>query len=117
MKREEKIQILADVIQNLLQQVDLFTSTLTKNDFELLDEAQKGLEHKISTKKNGMILFNALGVSVDTFEDEMKLSTIKLLIDLMKTRIEYRENLIQHKKEEQNRLKQIEEFRRIGLID
>lgn len=115
--KEEKIQLLADVIQNLLQQVDMFTQTLTTEDVDLLDQAQEELQHKISIKRNGMVLFNALGVSSDTFEDEMKLNTIKLLIDLMKVRIEYKDNILKHKQEEQQRLKQIEEFRKIGLID
>lgn len=44
MENKEKIQTLADVIQSLLQQIDLFTISLSEEDFELLDEAKETLE-------------------------------------------------------------------------
>ena len=40
MDKKNRVQILADIIQPLMQQIDLLTSALSTEDFDLLDEAK-----------------------------------------------------------------------------
>lgn len=103
MENKEKIQTLADVIQSLLQQIDLFTISLSEEDFELLDEAKETLEKHISRNMSSLPLIMACGGNYDSMEDEMKLKTLDLLIELMKTRIEYREKLKDQKENDKNK--------------
>ena len=103
MENKEKIQTLADVIQSLLQQIDLFTISLSEEDFELLDEAKETLENHISKNMSALPLIMACGGNYDSMEDEMKLKTLDLLIELMKTRIEYREKLKDQQKNNKNK--------------
>lgn len=103
MEDKEKIQGLADIIQLLLQQVDLFTTTLNKEDFKLLEKAKKELENNISINMSSLPLIMACGGNYDSMEDEMKLKTLDLLIELMKTRIEYREKLKDQKENDKNK--------------
>lgn len=103
MEDKEKIQALADIIQLLLQQVDLFTIALNEEDFELLDEAKKTLKNHISYNMSALPLIMACGGNYDSMEDEMKLKTLDLLIELMKTRIEYREKLKDQKENDKNK--------------
>lgn len=114
--KEQKVQVIADVIQQLLQQVDIFTQVLTKEDFELLDEAKDSLEKKINYKQSASVLFYALGADADTTEDEMKLKTIELLIKLMKTRIEFREEMVRIQEENRNKQDAINLFRSMGML-
>lgn len=104
MEDKEKIQGLADIIQLLLQQVDLFTATLNEEDFELLKEAKETLENHISHNMSALPIIMACGGNYDSMEDEMKLKTLDLLIELMKTRIEYRDKL--KEKQESNKNKE-----------
>ena len=110
MENKEKIQTLADMIQSLLQQIDLFTIALSEEDFELLDEAKKTLENHISHNMNALPLIMACGGNYDSMEDEMKLKTLDLLIELMKTRIEYREKLKEQQESEKNKENILEIF-------
>lgn len=103
MEDKEKIQGLADIIQLLLQQVDLFTTTLNKEDFKLLEKAKKELENHISRNMSALSIIMACGGNYDSMEDEMKLKTLDLLIELMKTRIEYREKLKDQKENDKNK--------------
>lgn len=103
MEDKEKIQGLADIIQSLLQQVDLFTATLNKKDFELLEKAKKELENHISKNMSALPIIMACGGKYDSMEDEMKLKTLNLLIKLMKTRVEYREKLKDQKENDKNK--------------
>ena len=103
MEDKEKIQALADIIQLLLQQVDLFTTTLNKEDFKLLEKAKKELKNHISRNMSALPLIMACGGNYDSMEDEMKLKTLDLLIELMKTRIEYREKLKDQKENDKNK--------------
>lgn len=41
---KEKVEALSFVLKELLQQVDMFTQTLTKEDFDLLEKAKKLFE-------------------------------------------------------------------------
>ena len=43
MDKENHVQILADIIQTLMQQIDLLTSALYTEDFDLLDERIKDI--------------------------------------------------------------------------
>lgn len=115
-EKKQKIQAIADVIQDLLQQVDIFTQVLTIEDFELLEEAKSSLKEKISYKQSAMPLLFAIGAEADTTEDEMKLKTLNLLIDLMKARIEYREELIELEKEKKNKKDAVNLFKSMGLL-
>lgn len=103
MEGKEKIQGLADIIQLLLQQVDLFTATLNEKDFELLEEAKNTLENHISRNMSALPIIMSCGGNYDSMEDEMKLKTLDLLIELMKTRIEYREKLKDQKENNKNK--------------
>ena len=109
MEDKVKIQALADIIQSLLQQVDLFTATLNEKDFELLEKAKKELENHISKNMSALPIIMACGGNYDSMEDEMKLKTLDLLIELTKTRIEYREKL----KEQQDNNKNKEDILKI----
>ena len=90
---KEKVEALSFVLKELLQQVDMFTQPLTKEDFDLLEKAKKGLENKISKNMSALPLIMAFGGNYDSTEDEMKLKTLNLLIELIKTRIEFREKM------------------------
>lgn len=90
---KEKVESLSIVLKELLQQVDMFTQTLTKEDFDLLEKAKEGLKNKISTNMSALPLIMACGGNYDSTEDEMKLKTLNLLIELIKTRIEFREKM------------------------
>lgn len=103
MEDKEKIQALADIIQLLLQQIDLFTATLNEKDFELLEKAKKELENHISRNMSALPIIMACGGNYDSMEDEMKLKTLDLLIELMKTRIEYREKLKKQQEDDKNK--------------
>lgn len=103
MEDKEKIQLLADIMQSLLQQVDLFTTSLNKEDFELLQKAKKELKNHILTNMSALPIIIACGGNYDSMEDEMKLKTLDLLIELMKTRIEYREKLKEQQESNKNK--------------
>lgn len=115
-EKKEKVQAIADIIQDLLQQVDLFTQVLSKEDFEILEEAKETLKNKISYKQSASPLLFAIGADADTTEDEMKLKTINLLIDLMKTRIEFKEEMIKLQEERKNKQDAVNLFRSMGLL-
>ena len=113
---KERIQALADIIQNLLQQVDLFTIGLNENDFELLDITKKELTSRISYKQSAMPLFMAIGADSNTTEDEMKLKTLESLIELIKIRIEFKKKMVKMKEEAQSKQEVINLFRSMGII-
>ena len=115
-EKQQKIQAMSDVIQNLLQQVDIFTQVLTKDDFEILEEVENTLKEKISYKQSASVLLYAIGADADTTEDEMKLKTLNLLVKLIKARIEYREEMLNMQKQNQNRQEAINLFRNMGII-
>ena len=103
MNKEERIQQLSDTIKILLQQIDIFTIEIQKEDFELLEHTKKVLEDRISTNMSALPIIMACGGNYDSLEDEMKLKTLELLIILIKTRINYREELIKRQKQNLNK--------------
>ena len=115
-EKKQKVQTIADVITNLLQQVDIFTQVLTTEDFEILEEAERSLEEKINYKQSAMPLLLAMGAEADTTEDEMKLKTLNLLIDLIKARIEYREEMIEIQSRNEKKNEAINMFRSMGIL-
>ena len=100
----------------MLQQVDLFTQVLSKEDFEILNETKDALKGKISYKQSAMPLLIAIGVDVDTTDDEMKLKTIDKLIELIKVRIEYREEIIKIQQSNKNKQDAVNLFRSMGIL-
>ena len=115
-EKKRKIQAIADVIQDLLLQVDLFTQVLQKEDFEILEDAKRTLKEKISYKQSAMPLLLALGADTNTTEDEMKLKTIDLLVELIKARIEYREEMIKLQESNKNKQDAINLFKNMGIL-
>lgn len=114
--KKEKAQVIADIIQQLLQQVDLFTQVLSKEDFEILDETRDALKKKITYKQSAMPLFLAIGADADTTDDEMKLKTLDKLIELIKVRIEYRQEIIKIQQSNKNKQDAVNLFRSMGGI-
>ena len=106
----ERIDGISSIITSLMQQVDLFTATLNEEDFKLLEEAKENLENHISHNMSALPIIMACGGNYDSMEDEMKLKTLKLLIELIKTRIEYRENIKKQKESEKNKKEILELF-------
>ena len=109
MDEKDKIEALAIVIKDLLQQVDVFTQVLTSNDFKLLEIAADSLCEMISYKQSAATLLYAIGGNPDTEDDEYKLKT------LMKLRIEYRERVIKKQKENRKKQEALKMFQDIGL--
>ena len=103
MNENDKIESLAIVIKDFLQQIDIFTQVLTTNDFQLLEKAAETLSETISYKQSAAVLLYAIGGNPDTEDDEYKLKTLNKLIDLMKLRIEYRERTMKKQKENRKR--------------
>lgn len=106
----ERIQSLADIVEILLQQIDLFMQTMTEEDFDLLDRTKKELENKISKNMSALPIIIACGGNYNSMEDEMKLKTLNLLIELIKTRIKYREVLKEQQVNNKNKKDILEIF-------
>lgn len=102
-EQQEKIQMVADIVQMLLEQVDMFTSTFTKDDFEILNLSKEELQNKISRNMSALPLIIACGGNYDSLEDKMKLKTLTLLIELIKVRVEFREKLLEKQKQIKNK--------------
>ena len=115
-EKKKKVQAIANIIQSLLQQVDIFTQVLTKEDFEILEETKDVLENKISYKQSAMPLLLAIGAEADTTEDEMKLKTIDLLIELIKARVEYKEEMLKLQEKSQKNQETINLFKNMGIL-
>ena len=92
--KKEKVQILADKLNNILPLLDSFMESLNDEDFELLEESRQALEDKINRNNGAMALIYACGGTYDDTEDYMKIKTLDCLIDLLKTRKEYKEKKI-----------------------
>lgn len=111
-KRKEKIQLIADTLGMLLQQIDTFTMNFTKEDLDIMEESKEALESKILHNMSALPLIIALGGDYDETEDKMKIATLDELISIIKARNEYKEKAIQTKKNN-NRKKEI--LRIMGL--
>lgn len=111
-----KIQILADRLTPLLQLVDGFMESLTDEDYELLKETKDCLQDKINYGNSASVVIMALGGNYDDTEDRMKIKTLDCLIDLLKSRKEYKKALVKKQEEQKNRQEAIDVFRAMGMF-
>ena len=111
-----KIQILADRLTPLLQLVDGFMESLTDEDYELLKETKDCLQDKINYGNSASVVIMALGGNYDDTEDRMKIKTLDCLIDLLKSRKEYKKALVKQQEEQKNRQEAIDVFRAMGMF-
>ena len=111
-----KIQILADRLTPLLQLVDGFMESLTDEDYELLKEAKDCLQDKINYGNSASVVIMALGGNYNDTEDRMKIKTLNCLIDLLKSRKEYKKALVKQQEEQKNRKEAIDVFRAMGMF-
>lgn len=111
-----KIQILADRLTPLLQLVDGFMESLTDEDYELLKETRDCLQDKINCGNSASVVIMALGGNYDDTEDRMKIKTLDCLIDLLKSRKEYKKALVKQQEEQKNRQEVIDVFRAMGMF-
>lgn len=114
--KDKKIKILADKLMPLLQLVDSFMESLTDEDYELLKETRACLQDKINHGNSASVVIMALGGNYDDTEDRMKIKTLDCLIDLLKSRKEYREALLKQQEEQKNRQEAIAIFRAMGMF-
>ena len=111
-----KIQILADKLMTLLQLVDSFMENLTEEDYELLKETSDCLRDKINYGNSTSVVIMALGGNYDDTEDRMKIKTLDCLIDLLKSRKEYKEALLKQQEKQKNKQEAINIFRAMGMF-
>lgn len=114
--KDKKIKILADKLMPLLQLVDSFMESLTDEDYELLKETRACLQDKINHGNSASVVIMALGGNYDDTEDRMKIKTLDCLIDLLKSRKEYREALLKQQEEQKNRQEAIAIFKAMGMF-
>ena len=98
-EKKERAKLIADTIEMLLQQVDMFINMMTAEDIEILEESRETLEEKISYNQSAMALILALGGNYDSAEDEMKIETLNCLIKLIKARNKYKEETLEKQKQ------------------
>ena len=113
---KEKVEGLSMMIESLLQQVDIFAQTIEAEDLELLEEAKNQLENKISYKQSAFALCAAIGINTDTTEEKMKLKTINLLIELIKARMEFKNEILRLEEENKKKEENIALFKTLGLL-
>ena len=111
-----KIQILADRLTPLLQLVDGFMESLTDEDYELLKETKDCLQDKINYGNSASVVIMALGGNYNDTEDRMKIKTLDCLIELIKTRKEYREELLEKQEKQKNKQEAIDMFKAMGMF-
>ena len=115
MKKEEKekrIKLIADTIDYLMNQIDLFVNQMTYEDIEILIESKEALKEKISRNESAMALIFALGGDYDSSEDEMKIETLDCLIKIIKARNKYKNKVLEKQEEMKKRQ---ETLRMLGL--
>lgn len=113
---KEKVQILADKLQSLLPLVDIFVNSISDEDFELLETAREGLEDKINYGNSASVVIMALGGNYDDTEDRIKVKTLDCLIELIKTRKEYKEALLEKQEKQRNTQEAINMFKAMGMF-
>ena len=94
-EKKQRAKLIAETIEMLLGQIDVFTSMMTAEDIEILEESRASLEEKISYNQSAMALILALGGDYDSAEDEMKIETLNCLIGIIKARNKYRKEAIE----------------------
>ena len=111
-EKEKRIKLIADTIDYLMNQIDLFVNQMTYEDIEILIESKEALKEKISRNESAMALIFALGGNYDSSEDEMKIETLDCLIRIIKARNKYKEKVLEQR--EQIKKKQ-EALKMLGL--
>ena len=99
-----------------MQLVDGFIESLNDEDYELIKETRNCLQDKINYGNSASVVIMALGGNYDDTEDRMKIKTLDCLIDLLKSRKEYKEALLKQQEEQKNRQEAIEIFREMGMF-
>lgn len=111
-EKEKRIKLIAETIEYLMKQIDLFVNQMTYEDIEILIESKEALKEKISRNESAMALIFALGGDYDSSEDEMKIETLDCLIKIIRARNKYK-NKVSEKQEEMK--KRQETLRMLGL--
>lgn len=114
--KKVKIQILADRITSVLPLIDGFMESMTNEDFELLEETKELLQDKINYGNSASVVIMALGGKYDDTEDRMKIKTLNCLIELIKARKEYKEEMIEKQKQQANKQEVINIFKAMGMF-
>ena len=111
-----KAQILADKLNSILPLIDGFMNNLSEEEFELLEESRQALEERINTNNSAMPLIMACGGNYDDTEDRMKIKTLDCLIDIVKTRKEFKEEAIKAQKKQENMREVLNIFGMMGMM-
>lgn len=114
--KDLKIQLLADKIMSLLPLIDGIMESMDDGDFELLEETRECLRDKINYGNSASVVIMALGGNYDDTEDRMKVKTLDCLIELIRTRKEYRETLLEKQEKQRNRQEAINMFKAMGMF-
>ena len=99
-----------------MQLVDGFIESFNDEDYELIKETRNCLQDKINYGNSASVLIMALGGNYDDTEDRMKIKTLDCLIDLLKSRKEYKKALVKQQEEQKNRQEAIDVFRAMGMF-
>lgn len=111
-EKEKRVKLIADTIEYLMNQIDLFVNQMTYEDIEILIECKDSLKEKISRNESAMALIFALGGNYDSSEDEMKIETLDCLIRIIRARNKYKNKVL----EEQEKMKKRNEaLKMLGL--
>lgn len=111
-EKEKRVKLIADTIEYLMNQIDLFVNQMTYEDIEILIECKDSLKEKISRNESAMALIFALGGNYDSAEDEMKIETLDCLIRIIRARNKYKNKVL----EEQEKMKKRNEaLKMLGL--
>ena len=108
-EKEKRIKLIAETIEYLMKQIDLFVNQMTYEDIEILIESKEALKEKISRNESAMALIFALGGDYDSSEDEMKIETLDCLIKIIRARNKYKNKVL----EKQEKMKKRQETLRI----
>ena len=92
--KKEKAKKLANKLNDILPLIDGFMNSLNDEDYELLKETKDCLQDKINYGNSASVVIMALGGNYDDTEDRMKIKTLDCLIDLLKSRKEYKKALV-----------------------
>ena len=111
-EKEKRVKLIADTIEYLMKQIDLFVNQMTYEDIEILIESKEALKEKISRDESAMALIFALGGNYDSSEDEMKIETLDCLIRIIKARNKYKNKVLEEKEKMKKRQ---ETLRALGL--
>lgn len=111
-EKEKRIKLIAETIEYLMKQIDLFVNQMTYEDIEILIESKEALKEKISRNESAMALIFALGGDYDSSEDEMKIETLDCLIKIIRARNKYKNKVLEKQEEMKKRQ---ETLRILGL--